>query len=122
MHRFAIGQRVFVPWAGQAAQVPSGTYVVVRLLPSVNGEPHYRVKSTSDGRHRALLESQMRPLPPEPAGEQASDAAEAKSKRIAVSETQGAPPSDGKAQTSRSPARAAAAKSREAAKKTPTRV
>jgi hypothetical protein len=66
MHRFRIGQRVFVPWAGAAAPIPSGTYVVVRLLPPVGGEPHYRVKSTADERHRALLESQLRPVPPQP--------------------------------------------------------
>src|SRR6476646_4342726 len=72
MHRFGIGQTVFVPWAGAVTLVPSGTYVVVRLLPPVGGEPHYRVKSTADGRHRALLESQLRPMPPEPTCEQSA--------------------------------------------------
>jgi hypothetical protein len=78
MHRFGIGQTVFVPWAGAVTLVPSGTYVVVRLLPPIGGEPHYRVKSTSDGRQRALLESQMRPLPPEPTREQPSAVAGAR--------------------------------------------
>src|SRR5690242_2925126 len=88
MHRFAVGQRVIVPWAGQAAPVPSGTYVVVQLLPLVGGEPHYRVKSTVDGRHRALLKSQMLPGPPKPRIEQLSEAGEVQPEGIAVPETE----------------------------------
>ena len=109
MHRFAIGQRVIVPWAGQAAPVPSGTYVVVQLLPLVGGEPHYRVKSTIDGRHWALLESQMLPGPPQPRIEQLSEAGEVQPEGIAVPETESMRRSEGKAQSTRSPARAAAA-------------
>ena len=42
--------------------IPLGPYVIVRLLPMEDGEPHYRVRSSVDGHERALLESQiMRP-------------------------------------------------------------
>ena len=40
--------------------VPLGPYVIVRLLPVEDGEPHYRVRSSADGHERALLESQIR--------------------------------------------------------------
>jgi hypothetical protein len=61
-HRFSVGERIVVPFMGRAAGVmPSGMYIVVRLLPPVSGEPHYRARSTHDGREWALVESQMRP-------------------------------------------------------------
>src|SRR5690242_4752160 len=100
MHRFAIGQRVIVPCAGQAAPVPSGTYVVVQLLPLVGGEPHYRVKSTVDGLRRASLESRMLPGPPQPRIEQPSEAGEVHPEGIAVPETETMCRSEGKAQSS----------------------
>jgi hypothetical protein len=66
-HRFKVGQTIVVPYSGRAAGVmPSGAYVVVRLLPPAGGEPHYRARSAADGREWALVESQMRP-PAEPA-------------------------------------------------------
>ena len=61
-YRFKVGQTIVVPWIGRAAGLmPSGMYVVVRLLPPVGGEPHYRARSATDGREWALVESQMRP-------------------------------------------------------------
>ena len=45
--------------------IPLGPYVIVRLLPMEEGEPHYRVRSSVDGHERALLESQIM-LPQEP--------------------------------------------------------
>ena len=39
--------------------IPLGPYVVVRLLPVEDAEPRYRVRSSVDGRERALLESQI---------------------------------------------------------------
>jgi len=68
-HRFEVGQTIMVPWAGRTAVMPSGRYVVVRLLPPVAGEPHYRAKCAADGREWALLESQMRPIATDAAGE-----------------------------------------------------
>jgi hypothetical protein len=61
-HRFEVGQTVVVPWIGQVASaLPSGRYVVMRLLPLVGGEPRYHAKCAADGREWALAESQMRP-------------------------------------------------------------
>ena len=39
--------------------MPPGPFVIV-LLPPVDGEPRYRVKSTIDGYQRVMLESQIR--------------------------------------------------------------
>ena len=41
--------------------IPLGPYVIVRLLPIEDGEPHYRVRNSVDGHERALLESQINP-------------------------------------------------------------
>jgi hypothetical protein len=59
-HRFRVGQTVVVPWSGPHVGIPLGPYVIVRLLPMEDGEPHYRVRSSVDGRERALLESQIK--------------------------------------------------------------
>ena len=59
-HRFRVGQTVVVPWSGPEAAIPLGPYVIARLLPVEDGEPHYRVRSSVDGHERALLESQIR--------------------------------------------------------------
>ena len=48
-----------VPWSGPQGAIPLGPYVMVRLLPMEDGEPHYRVRSSVDGHERALLESQI---------------------------------------------------------------
>jgi hypothetical protein len=61
-HRFEVGQTIVVPWSGRArGGIPSGMYVVVRLMPSVGGEPRYHAKSATDGHEWALSESQMQP-------------------------------------------------------------
>ena len=66
-HRFKVGQTVVAPSGVRDALIPRGPYVIVRLLPPIDDEPHYRVKSAADGHERALLESQIRPVAPEPA-------------------------------------------------------
>jgi len=68
-HRFGVGQTVVAPSGVRDALIPPGPYVIVRLLPPVGSEPHYRVKSSVDGHERALLEGQIRPVMPEPAPE-----------------------------------------------------
>ena len=40
--------------------MPPGPFVIVRLLPSVSGEPRYRVISTIDGYQKVMLETQIR--------------------------------------------------------------
>ncbi len=54
-HRFKLGETVISLSPG----IPLGPYVIVRQLPLVNGEPHYRAKSKADGHVRALLEGQV---------------------------------------------------------------
>ena len=68
-HRFKVGQTVVVPSGVPDALILPGSYVIVRLMPPVGSEPHYRAKSAVDGRERALLEGQMRPVPAEPVAE-----------------------------------------------------
>jgi hypothetical protein len=61
-YRFKLGQTIIVPWSGHPTRgMPSGRYIVVRLLPLAGGEPQYRARSATDGREWALVESQMRP-------------------------------------------------------------
>jgi hypothetical protein len=67
-HRYKVGQTVVAPSGVRDALIPSGPYVIVRLLPLVGQEPHYRVKSTVDGHERALLEGQIRLIVQEPEG------------------------------------------------------
>jgi hypothetical protein len=59
-HRFKVGQMVVAPSGGLDALIPRGPFVIVRLLPFVNGEPHYQVRSLVDGHQRAVLERQIR--------------------------------------------------------------
>ena len=51
-HRFEVGQTVGVVQGSAGPAMPTGRYVVVRLMPSAQGEHHYRVKSATDGRSR----------------------------------------------------------------------
>jgi hypothetical protein len=55
-HRFKLDQTV-VP---SMASLPADRYTILRLLPLVHGEPHYRVTGKNDGRERAVLESEIR--------------------------------------------------------------
>ncbi len=68
-HRFAVGQTVVAPSGVRDALIPPGPYVIVRLLPPVGSEPHYRVKSAADGHERAVLEEQIQPMMARPAPE-----------------------------------------------------
>jgi hypothetical protein len=73
-HRFKLGQTVVAPSGGQDALIPSGPYVIVRLLPLAGREPRYRVQSTVDGHERALLEGQIVPIVEEPDSKEAAPA------------------------------------------------
>ena len=64
-HRFKVGQRVIAVTHG----VPSGPYMIVRLLPLVGNDPQYQARSDT-GTLRALLEPQIRVAPDEPDGQQ----------------------------------------------------
>jgi hypothetical protein len=65
-YRFRVGQTVLVLSGGPQGAIPPGPYVIVRLLPMEDGEPHYRVRSSIDSHERALLEGQMKLQEPEP--------------------------------------------------------
>jgi hypothetical protein len=55
-HRFKIDQTV-VP---STLSLPAGRYTILRLLPLVHGEPHYRLIGKDDGCERAVLEGEIR--------------------------------------------------------------
>jgi hypothetical protein len=60
-HRFKVGQTVVAPSGGPGEVIPRGPLVIVRLLPLVDGEPQYRVRSEADGHDRVVPERQIRP-------------------------------------------------------------
>jgi hypothetical protein len=57
-HRFKLGQTV----VAHAPGLPVGPYVIIRLLPAVENDPHYQGQSEA-GTIRALLESQITDVP-----------------------------------------------------------
>ena len=71
-HRFKVGQTVVAPSEARDLHIPRGPLVIVRLLPLVDGQPQYRVRSEADGLDRVVLERQIRlaeedrPVKPEP--------------------------------------------------------
>ncbi len=58
-HRFKIAQTI----TSIAPDIPTGPFVIVRLLPHIDREPQYRVTSTIDGHQRTIPESQIRLAP-----------------------------------------------------------
>jgi hypothetical protein len=68
-HRFKVGQIVEAPSGWREPLIPRGPHVIVRLLPLVDGEPQYRLRS-ADGLERVVLEGEIRPanrMQPSPA-------------------------------------------------------
>ena len=59
-HTFAVDQIV----TAHALGAPEGPYRIVRLLPSVNSSPQYRVKSIVDDHERTFLESALKAVEP----------------------------------------------------------
>jgi hypothetical protein len=59
-HGFKVGQTVVAPFGGPHALIPRGPYVIVRLLPLVDDQPQYRLRSTVDGHQRVVTEQQIR--------------------------------------------------------------
>jgi hypothetical protein len=47
------------PSEGRDLHIPRGPLVIVRLLPLVDGQPQYRVRSEADGLDRVVLERQI---------------------------------------------------------------
>ena len=48
-HRLKVGQTVVSPHGGSGELIPRGPLVIVRLLPLVDGQPQYRVRSGLTG-------------------------------------------------------------------------
>ena len=65
-HRFKVGQTVVAPFGGPHALISRGPYVVLRLLPLVDGQPQYRVRSTVDGHERVVTEQRIRTVETSP--------------------------------------------------------
>ena len=59
MHRFKIGETVFVE-AARHLNFPGGAYVVTAKLPERDGEFEYRVRSSDEPHERVVRESQLR--------------------------------------------------------------
>ena len=57
-HRFKIAQTVI----SLTPDMQPDSFVVVRLLPLVGGEPRYRVMSAIDGHQTTMLESQIKSI------------------------------------------------------------
>jgi hypothetical protein len=66
-HRFKVGQTVVAPSEGRDLHIPRSPLVVVRLLPLVDGEPQYRVRSEAQGLDWVVLERQIRLVAERPA-------------------------------------------------------
>jgi hypothetical protein len=57
-HKFKAGQSVTV-LAARTKTSPSGLFKVVRLLPQERGINNYRIKSTTDGHERVVMEGEI---------------------------------------------------------------
>jgi hypothetical protein len=76
-HRYSVGDLVRVqgsvsihPVEGFVDQLKhqrlAGIYEITRLLPELNGQPQYQIKSFPDGPTYVMRESQLVALPPPP--------------------------------------------------------
>jgi len=54
--KFKIGDTIFLKGSHN---VPSGAYVIIRLLPKQNGEFGYQIKSAREPHDRVVRESQL---------------------------------------------------------------
>lgn len=58
-HKFSIGQNVIF-WSSMSDyNIPSGRYVITRVLPGDDFNRTYRARSTSDGLERVFREPQL---------------------------------------------------------------
>jgi hypothetical protein len=58
-HRFRVGQTVYFTARRVGRTAASGTYQIVRLLPSDGDDYQYRIKSTGEAFERVAKESQL---------------------------------------------------------------
>lgn len=58
-HKFNVGETVYFTASNVARPAASGTYQVIRLLPTDGDERQYRIKSTTEAFERVARESQL---------------------------------------------------------------
>jgi hypothetical protein len=58
-HKFSVGTTVYFTASNVARPAASGTYEVVRLLPTDGDDCQYRIKSTTEAFERVAKESQL---------------------------------------------------------------
>ncbi len=58
-HKFPVGTRVFYTASNVARPAASGSYEVIRLLPTEGDDCQYRIKSSTEAFERVAKESQL---------------------------------------------------------------
>ncbi|MEK9282542.1 MULTISPECIES: hypothetical protein [unclassified Bradyrhizobium] len=58
-HKFPVGTLVFFTASNVARPAASGTYEVIRLLPTEGDDCQYRIKSSTEAFERVAKESQL---------------------------------------------------------------
>ena len=59
MHRYQVGQTVLFSANGTSRPAPTGSYRVIRLLPSDGDDYQYRIKHPGEAFERVAKESQL---------------------------------------------------------------
>lgn len=58
-HKFPIGTRVYYTASNVARPAATGTYEIIRLLPTEGDDCQYRIKSSTEAFERVATESQL---------------------------------------------------------------
>ena len=58
-HKFGVGETVYFTPSSVARPAASGTYEVIRLLPTDGDDCQYRIKSSTEAFERVARESQL---------------------------------------------------------------
>ena len=58
-HRYAVGETVYFTASNVARPAASGTYEVIRLLPTDGDDCQYRIKNSTEAFERVAKESQL---------------------------------------------------------------
>jgi hypothetical protein len=58
-HKFPVGTQVFFTASNVARPAASGTYEIIRLLPTEGDDCQYRIKSSTEAFERVAKESQL---------------------------------------------------------------
>ena len=58
-HKYKVGSSVYFTASNVSRPAASGTYVVVRLLPTEGDDCQYRIKSSTEAFERVAKESQL---------------------------------------------------------------